>query len=52
MLHNVSVLESTQKYLYEYYQENNFHHEADLNKHFSIENALIRDLKKLKNINK
>lgn len=52
ILYDVSGLESTQKHIFEYYQKNKHLHDADLEKHFSIERALIRNLKELKNINK
>ena len=52
ILYDVSGLESTQKHIFEYYQKNKHLHDADLEKHFIIERALIRNLKELKNINK
>lgn len=48
MLKNVRGLEFTKKHILDYYEENKEINEADLQKHYGIENALIDQLYKLR----
>lgn len=48
MLKNIRGLEFTKKHLYDYYEKDKKVNEADLQKHYGIENALIDQLNNLR----